>query len=91
MYASQWFLTLFAVNFPFDVLVRIWDIYIFEGEKTIYRIAIAILQKNEDELMAKEFEDLMIVIKNMYKIKDIDELITDALSLKITNSILQVI
>lgn len=46
MYATQWFLTLFAVYFPIEVVVRIWDIYLVEGRKTIFRVALAILKIN---------------------------------------------
>ena len=90
MYASQWFLTLFAVNFSFDILVRIWDVYLLEGEKTIYRIAIALLLKNETKLLVRDFEELMNQLKDMYKVEDVDGLIKNASSLKITNSVLQV-
>jgi len=90
MYASQWFLTLFAVNFSFDILVRIWDVYLLEGEKTIYRIAIALLLKNETKLLVRDFEELMNQLKDMYKVEDVDELIKNASNLKITNSVLQV-
>jgi len=90
MYASQWFITLFAVNFPFDVLVRIWDIYLLEGEKTIYRVAIAMLLKNESRLLVKDFEELMKKLKDMYKIEDVSIFIKEASSIKITNSVLQV-
>ena len=90
MYASQWFLTLFAVNFSFDVLARIWDIYLLDGEKTIYRFAIAILFKYENALLTDDFDDLMNVMKGMYKVTDIDQLVKDAFQFKITNAVLQV-
>ena len=90
MYASQWFLTLFAINFPFEILERIWDIYLLEGEKTIYRFGVAILVLHEDELLAEDFEKVMDSLKKMYKDVDANKLISTALNLKITNSILQV-
>lgn len=91
MYASQWFLTLFAVNFSFDVLMRIWDVYLLKGEKMIYRVAIAILLKNENELLQKSFEDLMSTVKEMYIVGDVEELISKALGLEITNSVLHIL
>jgi len=50
MYASQWFITIFAVNLKFDILVRIFDVFLLEGEKILYRFALAILKINEGEL-----------------------------------------
>ena len=44
MYASQWFMTLFVVDFPIEVCVRIWDIFFIEGRKIIYRIALGIFK-----------------------------------------------
>ena len=51
MYAQQWFLTLFAAFFPLKLVARIWDIYLVEGRKTIFRVALAIMKLNEEELM----------------------------------------
>lgn len=31
MYASQWFITLFSYSLPFDVVLRIWDIFFLEA------------------------------------------------------------
>lgn len=63
MYASQWFLTLFAVYFEIDVVVRIWDIYLVEGRKTIFRIGLAILKLLEKKLMTAELGDMFIIFR----------------------------
>lgn len=34
MYASQWFITLFSYSLPFDVVLRIWDIFMLEARRT---------------------------------------------------------
>jgi len=47
MYASQWFLTMFAIYFPIEIVVNLWDIMLVEGRKTIFRVALAILKLNE--------------------------------------------
>ena len=51
VYAQKWFITLFAAYFPLKLVARIWDIYLVEGRKTIFRVALAIMKLNEDELM----------------------------------------
>lgn len=51
MYASQWFITIFGVNFKFDILVRIFDVFLLEGEKILYRFALAILKINEGTIL----------------------------------------
>ena len=41
MIVSQWYITLFANQFPFDLVVRIWDAFFFEGWKVIHRVVLA--------------------------------------------------
>jgi len=50
MYISPWFLALFSVLFKFDVLVRVYDVYLLEGSKIIYRIALTLLKLNEGKI-----------------------------------------
>ncbi|CEJ00880.1 hypothetical protein RMCBS344292_14923 [Rhizopus microsporus] len=62
MYASQWFLTLFAYALPMELVNRIYDIIFAEGAaETIMRIAIAMLKKSADHIISKleEFEDIL--------------------------------
>lgn len=47
MYAPQWFITVFSVNFKFDVLVRVFDVFLLEGDVAIYRIALSLLKIHE--------------------------------------------
>ncbi|KAG1149637.1 hypothetical protein G6F37_007305 [Rhizopus arrhizus] len=62
MYASQWFLTLFAYAFPINLVSRIYDIIFAEGAaETIMRIAIAILKRSTETILRemREFEDIL--------------------------------
>ncbi|CAB4419272.1 unnamed protein product [Rhizophagus irregularis] len=61
MYASQWFLSLFAYTYPLPLVFRIYDVVFAEGApETIMRVAIALLKKNEEKLLSLgEFEDLL--------------------------------
>ncbi|ORZ19815.1 rab-GTPase-TBC domain-domain-containing protein [Absidia repens] len=61
MYASQWFLTIFAYVFPMELVAKIYDMLFVEGAtETIMRVAIAMLQKSEHViLLENEFEDLL--------------------------------
>lgn len=44
MYLTQWLLTLFAYNFPFAFVTRVWDAFLHEGWKVIFRVALALLK-----------------------------------------------
>ncbi|ORZ00893.1 rab-GTPase-TBC domain-domain-containing protein [Syncephalastrum racemosum] len=61
MYASQWFLTLFAYNFSMERVERIYDIVFVEGAaETTMRFALALLRHSESKILAEtEFEDLL--------------------------------
>lgn len=64
MYASQWFMTLFAYKFPLEVVFRIYDIMLSEGAESIIRFAIALLKKNEKTILSLDFEALLHFLKN---------------------------
>lgn len=62
MYASRWFITLFADYFPMELVVRIFDIYLMEGRKILFRIALAIFKLLEKELMPAEDQELPLTL-----------------------------
>ncbi|KAF9437973.1 GTPase-activating protein [Entomortierella beljakovae] len=64
MYASQWFMTLFAYKFPLDLVFRIYDILFVEGVDSLLRFAIALLKANEDKILSHDFETLIEFLKN---------------------------
>ncbi|KAF1991353.1 RabGAP/TBC [Aulographum hederae CBS 113979] len=53
LYATQWFLTLFAYRFPLQLVLRIYDLILSEGlEGAILKFGIVLMQKNKEALMA---------------------------------------
>ncbi|KAL6622268.1 RabGAP/TBC [Neocallimastix californiae] len=87
MYASQWFMTLFAYKFPLELVFRILDVLFAEGFVSIFKIAFALLKKNQDFILEFEFESLIDFLKNgLFDIyyDDISELIKDAFEIKIS-------
>ncbi|KAI8076204.1 rab-GTPase-TBC domain-containing protein [Thamnidium elegans] len=66
MYASQWFLTLFAYAFPMELILRIYDIVFAEGAaETIMRVSIAMLKRSQEKLLKlTEFEDILDFLSN---------------------------
>ncbi|KAM3707582.1 hypothetical protein ACJW31_02G035400 [Castanea mollissima] len=44
MYASQWFITVFSYSFPFHLALRIWDVFLYEGVKIVFKVGLAILK-----------------------------------------------
>ncbi|KAG9320775.1 hypothetical protein KVV02_003479 [Mortierella alpina] len=44
MYMTQWFLTLFTMSLPWASVLRVWDVFYFDGVKTLFRVGLAVLQ-----------------------------------------------
>lgn len=87
MYASQWFMTLFAYKFPLDFVFRIYDILLAEGIEAIYSFGLALIQKNQSTILSLEFDALVNYLKNdMLEVynNDAAELIRDAYLIKIS-------
>jgi TBC1 domain family member 10 len=64
MYASQWILTIFTYSFPLPWVARIFDSFLWEGWKTVYRVAVAVLIAFETPLLAaKTLEEIMCIFK----------------------------
>ena len=84
MYASQWFITLFSYSFPRDLVTRIWDIYFLEGEKILFRVALALLKEREKELIQLRFEPLFAALKEFRdETLDPNYILPKALKLKV--------
>lgn len=66
LYATQWFLTLFAYRFPLQLVLRIYDLILEEGlETTILKFALAIMRRNADALLAmKDMVPLTTFLKD---------------------------
>lgn len=51
LYSSEWFLCLFTKDLKFKYVVRIFDVFLLEGFKIIYRFALAFLKLREKSFL----------------------------------------
>ncbi|RMZ91627.1 hypothetical protein DV736_g1123, partial [Chaetothyriales sp. CBS 134916] len=52
LYATQWFLTLFAYRFPLQLVMRVYDMVLSEGlEGAILKFGMAVIQRNVQTLL----------------------------------------
>lgn len=58
MYLTQWFITLFTYNFPFDFVTRVWDCFLYEGWKVIFRVSLALMKHSQSELCSPAEQSL---------------------------------
>ncbi|ORZ09824.1 rab-GTPase-TBC domain-domain-containing protein [Absidia repens] len=63
MYASQWFMTLFAYKFPLELVFRIYDMMFAQGLEAVLKFALALLKRNETHLLQLDFEHLLDFLK----------------------------
>lgn len=89
MYASQWFMTVCIYNLPFSTVVRVWDIFLAEGVKIIFRIALALLKLNQEALLNQSFEQILQTLKQAPSAVESDMLIKTALNIKLKNKTLK--
>lgn len=55
LYATQWFLTLFAYRFPLQLVMRVFDLVLSEGlEGAILKFGMAVVQRNVSTLLSMD-------------------------------------
>ncbi|XP_075060723.1 TBC1 domain family member 2A isoform X2 [Mixophyes fleayi] len=47
----NWFLVVFVDSLVSEILLRVWDAFMYEGTKVIFRYALAIFKYNEEEIL----------------------------------------
>lgn len=75
LYATQWFLTLFAYRFPLQLVLRIYDLILSEGLAAILKFGIVLMQKNAPALL--KMND-MVALTNFLKDRLFDVYIDQA-------------
>ena len=73
-----WFMCLFVNTLRPEVTLRVWDMFLCEGSKVLFRISAALLKKNEEVLVAASTRDSTELFIEMKKIGR-NELDADAL------------
>ncbi len=59
MFCTHWFNTLFSYHMPFEHLLRVWDVFMLEGVKVVFRVAVLLLASYEQQLLQLPFEKLV--------------------------------
>lgn len=64
MFATSWLMTVFASIFPFDLVSVVWDSFIVEGSKVVYRVMLALLEQAQDELLNLDMEEILCYLRD---------------------------
>ena len=54
MITLNWFLTLYPSVLHVRLIMRIWDLFLFDGSKILFQVAIGLLKMYEDELLSAD-------------------------------------
>lgn len=65
MYATQWILTQYTSSFKFDLVTRVWDSFLGEGWKIIYRVMLALLSQWQSQLLKMSFEEILAFFREL--------------------------
>ncbi|KAK7912695.1 hypothetical protein WMY93_012906 [Mugilogobius chulae] len=58
IYSTKWFMQCFIERTPFSLTLRLWDIFILEGEKLLTAMSYTILKVHRKRLMRMSLEEL---------------------------------
>ncbi|XP_068964029.1 USP6 N-terminal-like protein isoform X3 [Petaurus breviceps papuanus] len=58
IYTTKWFLQCFIDRTPFTLTLRLWDVYILEGERVLTAMAYTVLKLHRKRLLKMTLEDL---------------------------------
>eukprot|EP01091_Cochliopodium_minus_P000475 TRINITY_DN1043_c1_g1_i1.p1 TRINITY_DN1043_c1_g1~~TRINITY_DN1043_c1_g1_i1.p1 ORF type:complete len:394 (-),score=122.33 TRINITY_DN1043_c1_g1_i1:99-1280(-) len=59
MYLIDWVMTIFTKSLPLEIVGRIWDIYLFDGDIVIFRVALTVLAYRKEFLASGEFGEIL--------------------------------
>ncbi|XP_039356180.1 TBC1 domain family member 24-like isoform X2 [Mauremys reevesii] len=85
---SEWLGWIFG-DLPFDYAIRVLDVYLLEGQKVLYRIALALLRQHRLSVTSGELEvanvkgDLKAFVQNIREHLTVDKLLERAFGIRL--------
>lgn len=88
LYSLKWFFVIFVERVPFSLSLRIWDIYLMDGESVVVAMAFTILWLHRNELLRCKDMDTIIEYLQVKLYKDFgysDDFVTETLDSTMRN------
>lgn len=60
LYSLKWFFVVFTERIPFSLCLRVWDIYLLDGERVVTAMAYTILRLHRTKLLKLKDMDLVV-------------------------------
>lgn len=65
LYMINWVMSLYCRALPLDLVARIWDVYVLDGDVAIFRSALGILRLHQAQLLKMKFEDMAYFLSHL--------------------------
>jgi len=89
-YVRKWFASIFTQCLAKEYVSKVWDIYLSEGVKIVFRIALVLLQLQQNILLEMDFGKIVQRLHYCDKLSvPPNELINQALELNVTTAKLE--
>ncbi|XP_055694336.1 USP6 N-terminal-like protein [Lutzomyia longipalpis] len=60
LYSLKWFFVIFVERIPFSLCLRVWDIYLLDGEKVVTGMAYSVLKLHRNKILKLKDMDLIV-------------------------------
>ena len=57
-FTSKWFMTIFSCFLPFEVIAPIFDMFLNEGWRAVFKVGIALLRQLENTLLMMDMVEI---------------------------------
>ena len=92
LYATQWFMTFFARDFPLELSLHVWDIFLLEGWPIVFKIAIALMKRSARHIQNLDFEtSLQYLQHDLPRRIDVNQIMCMARSIEVSDCDLSMI
>ena len=72
-YFDEWNETIFCKNFNIDIAMKIWDLFVVQGEKVVFDAGIALMKELQNDLLdCEEKEEVLDILLNS-QLREINE------------------
>ena len=88
MYATQWLLTIYTSSFKFELVTRVWDVFLYQGWKVVYRVMLSILDLGSKEMLSMNFETILGYMKKLPSLFTEDVVMKRAFSIKLRTKLI---
>jgi len=64
MYLTKWFLQTFLDRLPFHLCIRLWDVYLLEGDLVVLATTLTLFKAKQQSMLRMDFETLTMFLQN---------------------------